>query len=169
MTEAPGHAPKERRVDRAALVIAAALVGLGGIVWWDATRLGGVVTYARIGPQTAPFAIALCLAALGLWTAIEAWRGDFPARERQETRPVLWVVAGLLAQLLLLRTVGFSIATGVMFGLVATGLGRRPLWLTVPIGIVLSLVVWLIFSRGLQLTLPAGPVESAILLLLGPR
>src|SRR5690606_24275813 len=100
---------------------------------------------------------------------IEAWRADFPARERQEARPVLWVVAGLLAQLLLLRTVGFSIATGVMFGLVASGLGRQPLWLTVPVGIGLCLAGWVIFARGLQLTLPAGPVESAVLALVaGP-
>jgi putative tricarboxylic transport membrane protein len=160
---------ERRRPDRAALVIAAALVVIAAIVALDMQRLTNVASYARIGPQTVPLVIAACLAALGLWTAIEAWRGDFPARERQEKRPVLWIVGGLIAQLVLLRIAGFSIATGVMFGFVAYGLGRKPLWLGIPIGIVLSLAVWLAFSLGLALHLPPGPIENAIAAMLrGP-
>ncbi|ODN68506.1 Tripartite tricarboxylate transporter TctB family protein [Methylobrevis pamukkalensis] len=72
----------------------------------------------------------------------------------------MWIVGGLLAQMLLLTTVGFSIATGILFAATARGFGRGPLWMTVPIGIVLSFVIWLIFARVLQLSLPAGPIEQ---------
>lgn len=152
----------ERRPDRAALVIAGVLLVLAIVVAWDASRLSGAAAYARIGPQTVPYVIACCLAVLGLWTVIEAWRGDFPEREPQEARPVLWIVAGLLVQLLTIKFIGFSIATGVLFALVARGFGERRFHLSAPFGIILSVLVWVVFARGLALTLPQGPLEQAL-------
>ena len=166
MTEASGpHEPVKRRPDWPALCIALVLLALAAIIAWDASRLSGAASYARIGPQTFPIAIALCLAGLGVWCGIEAWRGDFPEREPQELRPVLWIVGGLLAQLVLIRFTGFSIATGLLFGLVARGFGERRLWLSIPAGILISAGVWFLFARGLQLTLPAGPPEQALIAL----
>lgn len=153
---------RERRLDRAALPIAAFLLVLGAIVAWDASRLGGAAQYARIGPQTVPYVVAACLAGLGIWTIIEAFRGDFPEREHQEAWPVLWIVAGLLIQLLTIRWIGFSIATGAMFALVARGFDERRFWISLPAGIILSTIVWFIFARGLALTLPHGPLEDAL-------
>lgn len=166
MSEGAAPNATRRRPDWAVLVIAAALIVLAAVVAVDASRLGGAASYARIGPQTVPYLIASCLAGLGVWTIIAAIRGDFPPREPQELRPVIWIVAGLLIQLALLVPVGFSIATGLMFGCVAYGLGRRPLWIGVPVGILIALVVWTAFARGLSLSLPGGPLESALTALL---
>jgi putative tricarboxylic transport membrane protein len=152
----------ERRPDRTALVVAAVLIILAAVVAWDASRVGGGGQYARIGPQTIPYVIAICLAVLGIWTIVEALRGDFPEREHQELMPVLWIVGGLLLQLLTIRFVGFSIATGILFALVARGFGERRFWISIPFGIMLALVVWAIFARGLSLTLPHGPLEDAV-------
>ncbi len=160
MAGTPGPITQRRRADGAALVMAAAMFVVAAVLVWDASRLGGAATYARIGPQIAPQVIALCLAGLGVWTVVAAFRRDFPAREPQELRPVLWIVGGLVAQLALLRITGFSIATGVLFGFVAFGLGRRPLWIGIPTGIVIALVIWIFFARGLALNLPAGPLEA---------
>lgn len=151
-----------RRPDRAALAVAAVLIAAGGVVAWDASHLNAAVRYARIGPQTVPYVVAFGLAGLGLWTIIEALRGDFPEREPQEVRPVLWIVGGLLLQLLTIRTIGFSIATGLLFALVARGFGERRWWISVPAGVVISMLVWLLFARGLALTLPGGPLEHAL-------
>jgi putative tricarboxylic transport membrane protein len=158
----PGEPERERRPDRAALLIALFLAVLAGVVLWDGFRLGNVAGYARIGPATFPKLIGGGLAILAVWTAIEAWRGDFPEREPQQLPPILWIVGGLAAQMLLLNTVGFSIATGFLFGATAKAFGRGPLWLTIPLGIVVSFVIWVIFSRVLQLTLPAGPLERLV-------
>lgn len=166
MTDESGHLPSRRRPDGAALIIAAALLVIAAVVFFDAGRYGNVASYARIGPQTVPYAIAACLAGLGIWTIFAAFRRDFPEREPQEMRPVLWIVAGLIAQIVLLRLVGFSIATGVLFGFVAYGLGRKPLWIGIPAGIVVAFVVWIVFAMGLSLSLPAGPAETAIRALL---
>ncbi|MDW9626040.1 tripartite tricarboxylate transporter TctB family protein (plasmid) [Sinorhizobium meliloti] len=149
----------QRRPDRAALVIAAVLAAIAGVIFWDVSRLSGLAGYSQVGPMTVPYAIACCLIALAVWTAVEAWRGDFPEREHQRAGPVVWIVAGLAAQMLLLNTLGFSIATGILFALTARGFGKRKLWLTVPIGIVFSFIVWAIFAKLLQLSLPAGPLE----------
>jgi putative tricarboxylic transport membrane protein len=165
MSEPVAHASERRRPDRAALVIAAALIIVGVVVAWDASRLGAGGAYARVGPQTIPYVIAACLAGLGIWTGFEAWRGDFPEREHQEMRPVLWIVGGLVVQLALIKFTGFSIATGLLFALVARGFGERRLWLSIPAGILLAGVVWFAFARGLQLTLPAGPPEQALIAL----
>ena len=115
--------------------------------------------YARVGPTSFPYAIAAVLFVLAVWTAVAALRGEFPEREDQNVSPMLWIVGGLAAQMLLLKFAGFSIATGLLFAATARGFGRGPLWLTVPIGIVIALVLWIIFAKGLQLSLPAGPIE----------
>ncbi|HSX73250.1 MAG TPA: tripartite tricarboxylate transporter TctB family protein, partial [Shinella sp.] len=124
------HASSERRrPDRAALVIAPVLFVVAAVIWWDAGRLAEMSNYSRIGPATVPHVVAIGLALLAVWTAFEAWRGDFPEREPIEVKPVIFIVAGLAGQMLLLKTAGFSIATGVLFALTAFGFGRRKLWI----------------------------------------
>ena len=76
---------------------------------------------------------------------------------------MLWIVGGLVAQMLLLKPAGFAIATGLLFACAARGFGKGPLWMTVPIGIAISLVIWLIFAGLLNLSLPAGPLEQLFL------
>ena len=158
-----GVAPHaERRPDRAALAIALLLLALAGVVAWDvATMRAGAGGYSRIGPRAFPYAIAAGLAVLAVLTALDGLRADAGAapRERDEVAPMAWIVGGLVAQLVLLRYAGFSLATGAVFAATARAFGRGPLWLTYPIGVAFSLAVWLFFARGLQLVLPAGPLE----------
>lgn len=149
----------KRRPDWAALCIAIILAVIAGIIFWDMERLSGSAGYSQVGPATVPKAIAFALLGLSLWTVIEAFRGDFPKREPQEIKPVLWIVGGLCAQMLLLNIAGFSIATGIMFALTAYGFGKRKLWFSIPVGIAFSYVIWIIFAKLLQLSLPAGPLE----------
>lgn len=162
MIEPMAQASERRRPDWAALVIAAGLLALAMLIAWDASRLGAGGAYARIGPQTIPYVIALCLGGLAIWTVIAAYRHDFPEREPQDIAPVLWIVGGLVAQLVLIKFTGFSIATGVLFGMTARAFGARHLWFSIPAGILIAAFIWLIFARGLSLTLPAGPLEAAL-------
>jgi putative tricarboxylic transport membrane protein len=167
----PSAPNSKRRPDVAALIIAAALGGLGAVIAWDASRLGAGGAYARIGPQTIPYAIAICLGLLALWTVFEAVRGDFPEREHQELTPVAWIVCGLVLQLVLIKYVGFSISTAILFGLTAKGLAqsrRFSLPLALLVGLVLCTAIWFVFARLLQLSLPTGPLEHLILDLVTP-
>ena len=163
MIEPMAQANKQRRPDWAALVIAAGLLALALLVAWDASRLGSGGAYARIGPQSIPYVIAICLAGLSVWTVIAAYRHDFPEREPQEFAPVLWIVGGLIAQMALIKFTGFSIATGILFAMTARGLGKISLPLALLSGILISAFVWFVFARILQLTLPAGPLEHLMI------
>jgi len=151
-----------RRPDGAVLVIAGLLAALAVLIVWNTRTLGVAAAYARVGPTAFPYAIAGGLAVLAAWTAIAAFRRDFPEREPVELGPVAWIVAGLVGQLALLPFAGFSVATGVLFAFTAKGLGRGPLWMTIPIGVVLGFIVWLLFAKLLQLSLPAGPLERLV-------
>ncbi len=172
MIEPMAQSSKRRRPDWAALVIAAGLLALVLLIAWDASRLGSGGAYARIGPQTIPYVIAICLGGLAVWTVIAAYRHDFPEREPQEFAPVLWIVGGLIAQMALIKFTGFSIATGILFAMTARGLGKVSLPLALLSGILISALVWFVFARILQLTLPAGPLEQLMIdganLLLAP-
>ena len=154
-----GSASSRRRPDRAALVIAVLLILASIGIAVSTSGTGAVAGYSPVGPKTFPYIIAGALFILGLFTAIAAFRGDVPEREPQAFGPMGWIVGGLVVQMLTMKTVGFSIATGLLFAATARGFGRGPLWFTVPVGIVFAFVIWVIFAKGLQLTLPAGPLE----------
>ncbi|KKB85990.1 C4-dicarboxylate ABC transporter [Devosia limi DSM 17137] len=157
-----GSPNSERRPDGAALFIAAILAVIAAIIIWQTSQMRVPPIQARVGPTVFPYIIAGGLALLSVGTLISAWRGSFPPREKDNYGPMLWIVGGLIGQILLLSTAGFSIATGVLFALTAKGFGRGPLWVSLPIGIAFSFIVWFLFSRGLQLSLPAGPLERLI-------
>ncbi|AZO12014.1 MULTISPECIES: tripartite tricarboxylate transporter TctB family protein [unclassified Mesorhizobium] len=156
----PHPTKNERRPDGAAFAIAAALLLVAVGIAWSTLNSGGVAISAPVGPKTFPYVVATGLFVLGVLTAVEAWRGDFPERGAQDLPPMIWIVGGLAAQLLTMKTLGFSIATGLLFAAAAKGFGKGPLWRTVPIGIAFSFVVWFVFAKGLQLSLPAGPLEQ---------
>lgn len=153
-----GHEP-QRRPDWAALVIAVFLAAVAVVMLWDSARLVDLGGYSGVGPASVPRVVAWCLLGLAGWTGLAAFRGDFPEREPQAVSPILWIVAGLAAQLMLLHLAGFSIATGILFAFTARAFGKRNLALTLPIGIVTAFVVWVIFAKLLMLHLPPGPLE----------
>lgn len=162
-----GEPRQQRRPDRAALVIAAVLAIVAVVIGWSTATMGGAASYSRIGPTTFPYVIAAVFFGLAIWTAIAAFRGEFPEREEQQVAPMVWIVGGLAAQMLLLKAAGFSIATGLLFAATARGFGRGPLWMTIPIGIVLAGLIWLVFAQGLSLALPSGPFEQILLQIVG--
>lgn len=157
-----GTTRETRRPDGATLVVAVILAVIAVVIWRDAARLPQAGGYAGVGPADVPRWIALGLAGLSLWSLIEAFRSGKTVRDPQNIGPILWIVGGLAAQLALLTTVGFSVATGLLFAATAAAFGKRNLALTIPLGIVFALVVYLLFAGLLRLSLPAGPLEGLV-------
>ena len=157
-----GEPNLSRRPDGAALAIALVLAAIAAVIVWQTLQMRVPPIQAKVGPTVFPYIIAGGLALLSVGTVISALRGSFPAREKDNYGPMLWIIGGLVGQMLLLGWAGFSIGTAVLFAFTAKGFGRGPLWQTIPIGFVLAFVIWFIFSRGLQLSLPAGPIERLI-------
>lgn len=157
-----GEPNLSRRPDGAALVIALVMAAIAAVIIWQTSMMRVPPIQAKVGPQVFPYVIAGGLIVLAIGTAFSAMRGSFPPREKDNYGPMMWILGGLVAQMLLLGWAGFSLATGVLFAFTAKGFGRGPLWQTIPIGFVLAFVIWFIFSRGLQLSLPSGPIERLI-------
>jgi putative tricarboxylic transport membrane protein len=157
-----GSSSPQRRPDGAALVIAAILAGIAVIIFWQTSQMRVPPIQQRVGPTVFPYVVASGLVLLALGTVVSALRNGFPERSKDDYRTIFWIVAGLLLQILLLSTAGFSIATGVLFAFTARAFGQGPLWKTIPIGTVFALIVWFIFARGLQLSLPYGVLERVL-------
>ncbi len=151
-----------RRPDGAAFAIAFVLAVAATVIALSTRAMPDAAGYTAIGPKIFPYIVAGGLLLLAIWTAAEAWRGDFPSRQAQDLPPIFWLVAALAVQLLLVKTAGFAIATGLMFALAAKAFGRGQFAFTIPVGIAFSFVVWFVFALGLQLTLPEGPVETFV-------
>jgi putative tricarboxylic transport membrane protein len=116
--------------------------------------------YAGIGPNFIPGVVAGGIIVLGLWLGYEAlaggWRHAPEHAERFESRPFLWITAGLFAHMVLIGWAGFVIAGTVLFACVARGFGSRRFIRDLSIGLVLALVIFLFFVKLLNVNLPAG-------------
>lgn len=151
-----------RRPDRVALGIAVFLAVSGIVILADMGRLADVAGYSQVGPATVPRWVAIGLLILSALTAISAFRGKLPSEPVHAPFGVLWIIVGLGAQIALLKTAGFSIATAVMFACVARGFDERRWYISFPAGLLISFVVFAIFSQLLRLSLPAGWLERMI-------
>lgn len=158
-----GSTPLQRRPNGAALAMAGLLAVLAAVILWDAARLHQIGGYSGIGPADVSRWIGFALIGLALWSAVAAFREPAEPVPSQDIPAVLWMAGGLAAQILMLNTAGFALATGLLFAFTARGFGKRNLALTIPLGIVFALLVYLVFAGLLKLSLPAGPLEHLFL------
>ncbi|PWL18783.1 tripartite tricarboxylate transporter TctB family protein [Falsochrobactrum shanghaiense] len=157
-----GAAQQHVKPDYAALVIAFVLAAIAIAIAWATAYGNAILSYSPVGPKTVPYIIAAGLFGLAIWTVIEALRGDFPEREQQEIAPMAWIIGGLALQMLTMKSIGFSLSTGLLFAATARGFGYRKFWISLPVGIIFAFALWVVFARGLQLSLPAGWLEQFV-------
>ena len=145
-----------------ALAVAAALFATAGTIVVDAMRIEITSTYG-FGPAAVPYVIAAGLVILGLAHVVMAFRGTWPAPEPADTQPILIILGGLVALIVLIGLGGgFIPATAILFAATATAFGRRAILTDLGIGLVLAVVVFLIFDKLLTLSLPYGPIERLL-------
>lgn len=116
---------------RAGIAFALAILALAAVVAIEAARIPQSA-YAVVGPRVFPFAVAALLGLSGLLLLIQALTShlspeDF-AGEPVDRRAVGWVGLGLFANVASIRSLGFVLASSLLFLCVARGFGsRRPL------------------------------------------
>ena len=158
-----GFSPETgRRPDGAAFFIAAVLTALGVLLLWQGYSIPDKGGYAGIGSGGMPKAVGWGLLGLGLWHVVAGFRSANPSRPRQQPVPIFWIVGGLALQLILLKPLGFTIASALLFACTAAAFGKRNLALTLPVGLVFAFAVYAVFDQLLQLNLPAGFPETLI-------
>jgi len=142
-----------------ALAVAAAVCALGLFFVTGAFSIAGDAQYAGVGPRVFPVVIGSALLVLGAAFGVSAWRHRAPAESELIRRAALaWIVAGLVAAILMMQPLGFPLAAGVVFACTARGFGSRRLGRDVVMGIALGAVIYVVFSRGLGVSLPGGVI-----------
>jgi putative tricarboxylic transport membrane protein len=153
---------ERRRVDPAGIAVAALLAALAAILIWDMTTLTITQTYG-VGPKAMPIVVATGLLLLAAGNLVLGLRGDFPDREQPAITPVLLILGGLFAVIVLIWIGGgFISAVTILFAATAAGFGRRAPReniIDLGIGFVLGTVAYLVFAKLLTLSLPSGPLE----------
>ena len=113
-----------------------------------------------VGPKAMPIVVATGLGLLAIGNLVLAFRGGFPEREPAAHLPIILILGGLLAVIVLIAIGGgFIPAVTILFAATATAFGRRAILTDLAIGFVLGTAAYLMFSKLLSLSLPMGPLE----------
>jgi hypothetical protein len=117
-----------------------------------------------MGPGFAPLAAGALLAALAFSFLVWPDRGiaaPGPSYGTEEGgapgRRTAWTFVALGLYVLLLRPLGFTVASAVFLAGLFRLLGRYPLWGALPAAAVSAVLLSVIFRWGLQFPLPGGP------------
>lgn len=147
-------------------VLGLGVVAMALIATWQANIIPSSPLYSRIGPTIFPRAAAALLFILGALLVYQGWRGGWQEQAEKDI-PLDWralglVLAGLIANAALIGTLGFVLASTLLFTLVAAGFGSRRPWFDAPIGFTMAMAAYFGFAGALGVNIGAGPFERAV-------
>jgi len=147
-------------------IIAAGVLVLAAVILWQTAIIPVSPIYAKVGPTIVPYITALGLAVLGLLLLYSALKGGWQPEEEKEITPdrpaLLWVIAGLTLNVLLITYAGFTIASVVLFVCVARGFGSKAILRDAGIGAAFALIAYFGFAQTLGINIGAGILENAL-------
>jgi putative tricarboxylic transport membrane protein len=154
------------RVAMPELTIGVGLLACAGAVLWQTLAIPVSPLYSKVGPTVFPYMTAIGLTVLSLLLILAAVRGGWQSAEEKETptdwKSVLFVFAGLLANLFLIKPLGFTAASVVMFVLICHGFGSRRPIRDVGIALLLALAAYFGFAKALGVNIGAGFIENLL-------
>jgi hypothetical protein len=143
-------------------VTASILMALGGVVLFDAIRLG--IGWGTDGPRSGffPFWLALIMITTCAVILLQTfWRGS---REtfvtREQLGPVLKVIWPATAMVLLTHFIGLYVAAALYIGFYMRWVGRHAWTSVFAVAVAIPLVAFLIFELWFLVPMPKGPLES---------
>lgn len=161
-----------KAVDRAQYLVCAVCILVGGFLVIDALNLpGGYAKVDPVGPKLFPMVIGIGLVVLALILAVAIPRGSKGEADAGEDidpdRPSDWRTVGLLvaifvATILLVKPLGWTITSALMFAASATVLGSNHYVRNLVIGVILGLASFYAFYSGLGIPLPAGVLDGIL-------
>ena len=164
--------PQAKTVDRAQYLICVVLIVVGGFLIYDGFALtGGFAEVDPVGPRFFPIAIGVILILLAVILAVAIPRGSVGEADAGEdvdpNSPGDWRTVGLLvglfvAVIVLMKPLGWTITSALLFGGAATILGNRHWIRNLVIGAVLGVGTFYAFYSGLGIPLPAGILDGIL-------
>jgi putative tricarboxylic transport membrane protein len=150
------------------LVTAAMLMFLGGIVVYDAVRLG--IGWGNEGPRSGffPFWLATLMVVISTAIFLQALmrRSEKPFVTRERFLPVLKVLAPIAGFVLLTDPpgpwsgLGLYVSGGLYLGFYMRWVGRHGWPSVVALSIAVPLISFFIFEKWFLVPMPKGPVEA---------
>lgn len=144
------------------LVTASIVMLLGGIVLFDAVRLG--IGWGTDGPKSGffPFWLAalmvLTCGVIVLQAFHRASGKSFVTREQLgRVLKVLWPAAGMVG---LTQVVGLYVASALYLGFYMRWVGRHSWLAVIVLALGMPIVTFLIFEKWFLVPLPKGPLEA---------
>ena len=144
------------------LATAAVLMALGGLVLFDAVRLG--YDWGSDGPKSGffPFWLAVAmLVACGL-IVLQALRQrtDKAFVTRERLRPVLAVLLPATAMVAVMEVAGLYVASALYIGFYMRWVGRHR-WVTIVVlALGIPIATFVVFERWFLVPMPKGPLEA---------
>src|SRR5918994_6131616 len=152
-------------------IIAAGVLLLAAVVYWQTAAIPVSPIYAKVGPTVIPAIAAIGLGLLGLFLLVSAPPGGWQPQEEKAISPdyaaLAWIGAGLVLNVLLIGPAGFTVASVVLFVCVARGFGSRAILRDALIGAAFALIAYFGFAKTLGINIGAGLVENFLESLLG--
>ena len=145
------------------IVTAAVLMAVGGLVMFDAVRLG--YDWGTDGPKSGffPFwlSVAMVLAcALLIVQALRQRGGDRPFVTRAQLRPVLAVLVPATAMVALMEVAGLYVASTLYIAFYMRWVGRHRWATVVVLALGIPIATFVIFERWFLVPMPKGPLEA---------
>lgn len=142
---------------------------LSGLMMVGAQSIPSEAGYGGVGPNFLPLVVAVGLMVCGICLVWQALRGGY--REMPEAPPepadwhaTAWVSAGVVANALLLTTLGFTLSCALCFMLAVRGLrlseckpagNLRQTLMDAATGLMIAAPVFWLFSKLLAINLPS--------------
>jgi putative tricarboxylic transport membrane protein len=157
---------------RSELGVAGLLGVLGGVVLWDASRIGTDFTQrGPIGPAAMPVLVGLMLVVCAVLLARDVLRGGHGEEESGEDidlthgsdwRTVLLLAGAFLVNAALIERTGWVISGALLFWGGTYALGSRHYLRDGVVAAGLSTATFYLFAVGLGIPLPAGWLQGVL-------
>lgn len=149
--------------------IGVGVIALSGLLIWGGLDIPSDAGYGGVGPNFLPLVVALGLLVCGIclvWQAVTGGYRDMPdaPMEPADWHATAWVSAGVVANALLLTTVGFVLSCALCFMLAVRGLrlsegkpagGVHQTLRDAFTGLAIAAPVFWLFSKLLAINLPS--------------
>ena len=144
------------------VITAAVLMLLGGVVLYDAVRLG--IGWGTSGPGSGFFPFWLALIMVGTCAAIlvQSARRTSPRPfvTRAAAAPVLAVLGPAAGMVVLTQVIGLYVASALYLGVYMRWIGRHPWPVTLGLAVAIPVFTFVIFERWFLVPMPKGPLEA---------
>ena len=144
------------------LITGLAVMLLGGVVIFDAVRIG--IGWGTDGPKSGffPFWLAVIMLATCALILVQAIRrvSTVPFVMRKQLSPVLKVLWPAAAMVVVMQFVGLYVASALYVGFYMRLVGRHTWYAVIAVAVLLPVVTFFVFETWFLVPMPKGPLEA---------